>query len=288
MKLRAFAGISSVMSLLVFFLPASAGAASPTFHVLSGGRLSSLAAQPLTVPGRAPARRFLGSSLAGASSLRIGDTEEVGTRTNGKILGVTPGEGDYSCSGTALNTPSRSIVLTAGHCVIEHGRAGRHIVFVPAYDEEIRPFGSFSVESVYVMPQWLHGENPDYDVAALRVSPNQFGYLTEAVGARGYAASQSRFSAFQIFGYPAAALGGETLRSCRAHGQGSDLLTDRFSGPPTLPAPCDMADGASGGAWLVDGEYVDGVTSYGYAGQPTKLYSSYFGPLVGQFLKRLP
>ncbi|HEX8688657.1 MAG TPA: hypothetical protein VF729_00260, partial [Solirubrobacterales bacterium] len=78
------------------------------------------------------------------------------------------------------------------------------------------------------------------------------------------------------------------LRSCRAHGLGSDPLTNLFGGPPTMPASCDMAAGASGGAWLFEDEYVSGVTSYNYAGRPTRLHSPYFGPAIGAFLRRLP
>jgi hypothetical protein len=211
----------------------------------------------------------------------------IGTRTNGKIIGVDPRRGAYSCSGTALNTPSRSIVLTAGHCVIQMGSSGRRLAFVPAYDHGSRPFGAFMVRAVHVMPQWRQGENPDFDLAALRVEPNRFGSLTDVVGARGYATSRSRFAAFQIFGYPAAALRGEELRSCRARGLGSDPLTFPLGGPPTLPGSCDMAAGASGGAWLI-GEHVNGVTSYSYAGRPNRLHSPYFGPEVASFLTALP
>jgi len=209
-------------------------------------------------------------------------------RTNGKILAVEPHFGSYSCSGTAINTPSRSIVLTAGHCVTEGGAEARRMFFVPAYDHGKRPFGTFEVKSVYVMAQWRHGENPGFDVAALRVEPNRLGALTEVVGGRGYATSKSRLSAFQIFGYPAARAGGEELRSCRAHGLGGDRLTNGFGGPPTMPVSCDMAAGASGGGWLFDGEYVSGVTSYGYQGRPTQVFSPYFGPEIGGFLRQLP
>jgi len=139
-----------------------------------------------------------------------------------------------------------------------------------------------------VMPQWRHGENPDFDVAALEVKPNELGRLTDVVGARGFATSKSRSARFQIFGYPAAHAGGEELRSCRAHGLGGDRLTYRFGGPPTMPASCDMAAGSSGGAWLFDGEYVSGVTSYSYEGRPTQLFSPYFGSAVGSFLRQLP
>ena len=138
------------------------------------------------------------------------------------------------------------------------------------------------------MRQWRRHENPDFDVAALRVRRDHLGALTDVVGARGYASSRSRTSALQIFGYPAAALRGEELRSCGARGLGSDPLTFGFAGPPAMPGACDMAAGASGGAWILDGKYVNGVTSYGYADRPGRLYSSYFGPAVGAFLRALP
>jgi V8-like Glu-specific endopeptidase len=225
---------------------------------------------------------------ASISSVRVLNASADGTRTNGKILGIDPASGTFSCSGTALNTPSRSIVLTAGHCVVDEGNVTDQLAFVPAYDHGSRPFGTFDVQSVYVMPQWRHSENPDFDLAALRVKPNRFGALTDVVGARGYVTSKSRFAAFQIFGYPAARAGGEELRSCRAHGLGADPLAGRFPGPPTMPASCDMAAGSSGGAWIFDGEFVGGVTSYSYQGRPTQLFSPYFGPEVGNFLRQLP
>lgn len=243
---------------------------------------------PTQVPGRAPALRFREGAGAGASSIRVTDVSAVGTRTNGKVLAVDPKAGPYSCSGTALNTPSRSIVLTAGRCVTEKTGRPRRIVFVPAYDHGTRPFGTFTVDAVYVMPQWRRHGNPGFDLAALRVRPNQLGALTDVVGGRGWATSKSRLAPFQIFGYPAARAGGEELRSCRAHGLGIDRLTNPFAGPPSMPASCDMAAGASGGAWLFGGDYVSGVTSYSYRGRPTQLFSPYFGPQIGAFLRQLP
>jgi V8-like Glu-specific endopeptidase len=226
--------------------------------------------------------------LAGASSLRVAEAASTETRTNGKIFAVDPVDGPYSCSGTALSTPSRSIVLTAGHCVVEDGHWGRDIVFIPAYDHGVRPFGSFTVSAVYTMPQWRESENPDYDVAAIRVHPNSLGTLGDIVGGRGWAVDRSRFAEFQIFGYPAGALEGESLRSCDTKGLGSDVFTNAFEGPPTIPGRCDMAGGSSGGAWLVAGGLVAGVTSYGYTHHLGRLYSPYFGPAVGVFLASLP
>jgi hypothetical protein len=219
---------------------------------------------------------------------RVGDSTEAGTRTNGKIIAFSPREGPYSCSGTAVATPSRSIVLTAGHCVLERGWTAKRIVFVPAYDHGKRPFGTFEATAVYTTRQWRRWENPDFDLAALRVKPNQRGLLVDLVGGRGLATSKSRHSKFEIFGYPAAALRGEELRSCRAHGLGADPLTYVLAGPPTVPASCDMAAGASGGGWIYRGDYLNGVTSYAYLGHPTRLHSPYFGPELAAFLRRLP
>jgi V8-like Glu-specific endopeptidase len=258
--------------------------ASATRVVEVGGTSPRGTAAAVTVPGRSP-RRARGAS---ASSLRVLDASDAENRTNGKILGVDPKEGSYTCSGTAINTPSKSMVLTAGHCVVLEGVTASRISFVPAYDHGIRPFGTFDVSTVYVMPAWRHGENPDFDVAALKVEPNHLGDLTDVVGARGFAASRSRSADFEIYGYPAAALKGEEMRSCTSHGLGSDPLTFLFIGPPTIPGPCDMAAGSSGGAWLTEGDYVNGVTSYGYANRPDLLYSPYFGAGIGAFLKALP
>lgn len=279
-------GALAALTALMGLLPTAAQAAPPAVHELSAS--FSALAQPLRAPGRPSAPLFRAGLRAGASSVRVLNSAEDGLRTNGKIFGVDPVTGPYSCSGTALNTPSHSIVLTAGHCVIERGSEGRQLSFVPAYEHGNRPFGTFVAQSVYVMPQWRRRENPDFDVAALRVKPNELGALTDVVGGRGYATGRSRLGAFQIFGYPAAHAGGEELRSCRAHGLGLDRLTDRFSGPPTMPASCDMAAGSSGGAWLFDGELVSGVTSYSYQGRPTQLFSPYFGSEIGAFLRQLP
>src|SRR5262245_7355871 len=101
-------------------LPAAA-AATPVIEV--GGTAANGPSTPLQVPGRQPLR----SSGALVSSLRVLDASEVGTRTNGKIIGIDPKEGTYTCSGTAINTPSESIVLTAGHCVVLEGAAASRI-----------------------------------------------------------------------------------------------------------------------------------------------------------------
>ncbi|HEX7058511.1 MAG TPA: trypsin-like serine protease [Solirubrobacterales bacterium] len=251
--------------------------------------LAPLAADAATrVEPRLPLLRYRPQPVAGASSLKVADVTALGTRTNGRIFATDANGTPYTCSGTSLNRPSGSIVLTAGHCVVEDGVWGKSLSFVPAFDHDRRPFGTFTAIATYVMPQWQHSQNDDFDVAALKVAPNRLGRLADVVGARGFITGHSRFSPFQIFGYPAAALEGQELRSCLAQGLGSDLLTNLLPGPPTLPAACNMAGGASGGAWLLGDKYIAGVTSYSYPATRNRLFSPYFGPTVGAFLRSLP
>lgn len=289
-----FAPVVLALSALLA-VPVGAAAAPP--RLAPSHRLDPEVASGFWTPSRvraalaadSMARRRPAAGVASASSLRVIDAAAPQDRANGRLFGFDPRQGPYSCSGTSLATPSESIVLTAGHCVLDGGSWGAHIVFVPAFDHDERPFGTFAADSAYVTPQWKASSNSDFDVAALKVLPDRFGTLTQAVGAKGWTSGRSRYSTFQIFGYPAAALRGEELRSCLTHGLGSDALTDPNAGPPTVPAACDMAGGASGGAWLVDGgETIDGVTSYGYTGNHTRLYSPYFGPQIDSFLRQLP
>jgi hypothetical protein len=286
---RRIAGGAALLVALALSATSAAPALALTIHTIDV-RAGAGTGKHRRAPARLPLPRHRGAPThtAAASSIHVDPASDLTLRTNGKIIGFDPVEGRYSCSGTALNTPSRSIVLSAGHCAIENGSTGRRIVFVPAFDHGERPFGTFTVSAIYVMRQWRRTENPDFDVAALRVEPNGLGALTDVVGGRGYETSRSREALFQIFGYPAAALHGEELRSCRARGLGSDPLTFAFAGPPTMPSSCDMAAGASGGAWVVGGQYVNGVTSYSYVGRPTRLYSPYFGREIGAFLRQLP
>jgi hypothetical protein len=229
---------------------------------------------------------------AGASSgagFTVTEPTSVVNRTNGRIFGVDPVAGAFSCSGTSLATPSGSMVLTAGHCVFDEGRFATHLVFIPAYTNKERPFGTFEAEAVYTPSPWKRSENSDFDLAVMQVVPNSLGTLTAAVGAKGWTSSRSRFSELQIFGYPAGSNGGEVMRSCLTHGAGSDKSLNFLFGPPPLAADCNMASGSSGGGWLVDGgTLLDGVVSYHYPPNHIRHYSPYFGPQVDGFLHELP
>jgi hypothetical protein len=273
--------------------PVTAEAAAVGSHRVAGAASASRFWTPKRVRaalshGSPGAPHAPAGGAARASSIGVADASAVEERMNGRIFAVDPRQGPYSCSGTALNTPSHSIVLTAGHCVVEGGSWGAHIVFVPAFDHEQHPFGTFVAASAYVTPQWRRTENNDFDVAALQVEPNELGSLVDMVGGRGYEFNRPRYLPLQVFGYPAGALDGEELRECNSFGLGSDPSTFPLPGPPTLPTRCNMAAGSSGGAWIADGSYINGVTSYSYDNSRSRLFSPYFGAAIGKFLNQLP
>jgi Trypsin-like peptidase domain len=233
--------------------------------------------------------RRLADPAGAGNSFKVTEPSAEANRTNGKILGLDPHFGPYSCSGTSLATPSGSIVLTAGHCVYDEGRFGTHLVFVPAYNHKERPFGTFLAERVFVPTPWRRTENSDFDVAAMQVAPTDLGTLTTVVGAKGWTSSRSRFTELQIFGYPGGGAKAEEMRECMTRGAGSDRSLGFLFGPPPLAANCNTASGSSGGAWLAEGgTLIDGVTSYHYPPDHIRHYSPYFGPQIDRFLHQLP
>jgi hypothetical protein len=221
-------------------------------------------------------------------------TREFPYRTHGKVF-FTLGLMDYTCSGTAVRSPSRSLVWTAGHCVSDPGPLGPEFAtnweFVPGYKEGRRPFGEWPANSLATTPQWggngpLSGGDTDFDFGAAVVAPRAGSRLQGAIGARGIAFHQARDKVYKAFGYPAdrppPEFDGRHLFLCESRYRGSDP----GAGPPSpIRISCDMTGGSSGGGWVIrrgDRRYVASVTSYGYSSQPNSLYGPYQGTVARQ------
>jgi hypothetical protein len=48
-----------------------------------------------------------------------------------------------------------------------------------------------------------------------------------------------------------------------------------------------MTGGSSGGGWIVRGEYLNSVNSYGYVTQPNRMYGPYFSSVVQRLYNRV-
>jgi hypothetical protein len=236
------------------------------------------------------------STEASASFARVLDATVPPYSVNGRIFIRQGGQRGY-CSGTAINSPTRQLVLTAAHCV-NSGPLGRHggsiwsrfMQFVPAYRNGVAPFGAFIARrsKIFAPKQWLWIANPDFDIGAFLTFPNAAGQnVADAVGGGvTIAVDRARNQTFQTFGYPATV---RTLQQCESPYVGDDSLTYPLPGPPTIAIRCRWTPGASGGGWLVDGgTAINGLTSYGHRRDRRHTFSPYFSSAnVGKLVEGL-
>jgi V8-like Glu-specific endopeptidase len=231
-----------------------------------------------------------------ASFAPVAEPSVLPFAVNGRLF-VRQGKLSGFCSATAIDTPTRRLILTAGHCVNSGplGRRGRSawshfLEFVPAYSNGTAPFGAFVAHrrSAFALKQWVKTGNPNFDIGAIQLGPNAEGlYVADAVGGgAAIATGLSRRQEFQTFGYPGES---RTMQGCQSPYVGDDVLTYRIPGPPTLAIRCHWAPGASGGGWLIEnGTMINGLTSYGRNRDLVHTFGPYFssenvGELVAGF-----
>jgi V8-like Glu-specific endopeptidase len=221
-----------------------------------------------------------------ASFVSIAEPTVPPFAVNGRLF-VRQGNQRGFCSATAIDSASRRLVLTAGHCVNTgplgpggHSVWSSLLEFVPAYTGAA-PFGAFVAhrKSVFALKQWVKTGNPNFDIGAIVTAPNAEGVnVADAVGGGAAIATDlSRRQDFQTFGYPGES---HTMQGCDSPYVGDDSLTYQIPGPPTIAIRCHWAPGASGGGWLIeDGSEIDGLTSYGKTTDKVHTFGPYFSKL---------
>jgi V8-like Glu-specific endopeptidase len=239
---------------------------------------------------RYPSRLPAPAASVSSASEAVPDPTVPGTSQNGAVFIVTRSGLRGRCSGTALNSPNYSLVITAGHCVHDFGHwlSGRW-VFVPGYHYGQRPFGTFVAKWLGTTEQWRTRDNENYDVGMAVVSRNERGQrLVDAVGGNGIAWGLPHQQIFDVYGYPVEPpFDGATLQRCvQTPYEGHDFLSFLFPGPLDLGVECDVTPGSSGGAWVISGDTVNSVTSSGYEDDPATVFGPYFGEAVGQLFRQ--
>jgi V8-like Glu-specific endopeptidase len=255
-------------------------------------RMREAEALPAPLPGQPHAGEPAGSLPPAESVIpteAIPDPTAPGFSQNGAVFIVGKFGTLGRCSGTSVNAPNFSLVITAGHCVHEEGQwMGRKWVFVPGYRFGERPFGAFVAKWLGSTPQWLASENPNFDVGAAVVSRNERGQrLADAVGADDIAWNLSPRQVFDVYGYPVAPpFNGATLQHCaQTPFEGHAFFSLLTPGPLNLAVHCEISPGASGGGWVISGNVLNGVTTDGYPGDDTN-YGPYFGQEVAKLYAR--
>lgn len=88
---------------------------------------------------------------------------------------IDPSDGGaeaHFCTASVVHTDSKDVIMTAAHCL---GGKSDDLVFVPQYSDGKRPLGAWKVKSAYIDSSWSSSQDPNADVAFLRVETHTKG-----------------------------------------------------------------------------------------------------------------
>jgi V8-like Glu-specific endopeptidase len=216
------------------------------------------------------------------------------SRTNAKVFLEQDG-GYYVCSGTLVNSPTKNMVSTAGHCVSDgNGHWSSNVLVVPAYSSKCdgcdnAPFGIWYGSSLTTRTQWHYDSNLLQDVGYITLDRNKAGRnAVSLLGGRGTKWNLSRGQTFTAMGYPQAAPfnGSSQYRSRSLHIRNDDPSGGYWVGPKTMAIWSNLTGGASGGAWMARG-YQNGLNSYRYISGPQANSHQMYGPYFGTAARNL-
>lgn len=267
-----------------YWTPERMRAAVPADVLVAGKDKSSAGdkvatGKPTIVPQAKPGggSGFVGDYYTGGGAV---------VRTTGKVFFTLAGV-NYVCSGSAVTSGNRDVVLTAGHCLNEGpGAYATNFAFVPAYDDGARPYGTFTARQLVTTTQWAGSGDFDYDIGFAVMNTLNGQHLTDVVGSQGIGFNLARGQYMYSFGYPQAnPYDGSDIAWC--HGT---PIQDPY-GSQDQGLDCNLTGGSSGGPWFVSYSTTTGVgtlnsvNSFKYSGGQLRNYM--FGPYLGSVAQTL-
>lgn len=170
--------------------------------------------------------------------------------TNGKVYYLNPLDNlTYWCSAGAVNSGSRRLVVTAGHCIHTGGSGGAWMlnwIFIPGYDRGSEPRGRFPAYWYHSSTGWTVNANWQRDFGFVVTHNNGSGQrVVDAAGGHGFRVNGGFSRFIHIAGYPGNRDGGEVQWYCWG-------TTDQWPGASAYRLGCDFGGGVSGGPWLED------------------------------------
>jgi hypothetical protein len=225
----------------------------------------------------APARGT-STKIAGTSARKPGGGPTPSAsiiKSTGKVF-FTLGGVNYVCSGSATSSGNKDVVSTAGHCVNEGpGAFATNWAFVPAYNNNVRPYGTWTARQLVTTSAWANQGDINYDGGFAVMNTLNGAHLTDVVGGQGIAFNLARGLYYEAYGYPQAApFNGATIKSCAGTAQ-----SDIYGGTQSQRIPCDMTGGSSGGPWFTSG-LQNSLNSFGYNGIKNQMFGPYFGSAI--------
>lgn len=190
-------------------------------------------------PGPMVARQVIMTAGAGQAFKGVAAVGALFTVSEGRL-------GTHFCTASVVHSTRGDLAVTAAHCVT--GISGQ-LAFVPDYANGKEPYGTWQVTAVYTDQAWQSAQDPDHDVAFLRLSPGGDGRpIEEVTGAERLGVNRQQPAVVQVIGYPD---GAEQPITCAN-------WSKSFS-PTQLEFDCDgYTDGTSGAPLLADVSAVSG------------------------------
>jgi len=248
---------------------AKAGAAPRARTNAQAGALHKVAPAAGTAKPRKAATRQRTGTAGAAAAVNASPTV-------GKVFFRDATDGlNYVCSAGTVNSNSKRLISTAGHCV-HHGSGGtwhQNWTFVPYYDHGNRPYGTWSAYRLVTFNGWANSSDLNYDVGFVKANDLGGVHIVNRVGGNGIQTGQSKSRAMTIIGYPAEApYPGDWQYYC----QGTT-----YASGSRIAMACPLTRGVSGGPWLFGYSNstllgsINGTSSTTNSGRTT-LWSPYF------------
>ncbi|WP_026341368.1 trypsin-like serine peptidase [Actinomadura atramentaria] len=238
---------SAAAKVAKYWTAARMKAAKPVPEPRSARGTLSAKAAPTGPAGSTPSARAVASAankLAGGNAKLAASITE--SAVVGKVFFHKPSGGDWVCSASALNSASKQLVITAGHCVHE-GAGGNWVTnwtFAPRYRSGSRPFGTFAAKQFRTFNSWISSSDQDRDVAMVTTWPLNGNKVVNVVGGNGLNWNWGKTVAVTILGYPQNANGGEIQQWCQG--------TTYDGGGNKIALGCNFNGGSSGGPWIMN------------------------------------
>jgi V8-like Glu-specific endopeptidase len=175
------------------------------------------------------------SSATSSSGQPFGGLAAVGalfTASGGQL-------GSHFCTASVVHSTHGDLAVTAAHCL--DSTQGQQVVFVPGYANGKKPYGVWGVTAVYTNHAWQSSQDPDDDVAFLRLSDVNGVPIEHVTGAERIGNDSAKRALVRVIGYP---VGTDQPIACLNWAQ-------RYSATQ-LEFDCDgYTDGTSGAPFLV-------------------------------------
>ncbi len=184
-RLSVCLGALGASAALLLLAAGSAGSTDRARSVLAAGR--GMAIEQLAPADAGPAAGT-GQPFGGAAAVGA-----LFTEANGKL-------GAHFCTASVVDSKAGDLAVTAAHCVYGKNAA---LVFAPDYADGKTPYGLWPVTKVYTDSAWDASQDPDHDVAFLRLSDASDGTPIENLtGAETLGTDAPAGQQVEVIGYP--------------------------------------------------------------------------------------